>query len=81
MLKVRNNKGIVKGTARNYTKIFSQSIVFLLSPNLYSHIFFNGHVPHQLHPLGHKGIVHILPMNQKEILLYVGCVLPLFLGL
>lgn len=99
MLKERNNPAIVKRLARKYTKVLSRVIFFLLSPNLYFHIFFHGHVPYYIltdmeklstlflwikrkqHPHRHEGNVYILPMNQKEIPLYIGCVLPLFLGL
>lgn len=65
MLKERTTQHS-KGLARKYTKVFSGVIFFLLSPNLYFHIFFNGHVPYYLHPHRHAGIVYILPKNQKE---------------
>ena len=48
-----------------YTKIASQVTIFLFFSNLHF-VLFNEYVPYYLHPHRHKGIVHILPMNQKE---------------
>lgn len=65
MLKERTTQHS-KRTCKEIHQSIITSDFFLLSPNLYFYIFFNGHVPYYLHPHRHEGIVYILPMNQKE---------------